>query len=73
VQRRNDALEVVDVTTLDGWGIARRSEDKQSLVVSFTSRRARVDLTIRLSPSGITSSLSSTTVDDDDETVTPTK
>jgi hypothetical protein len=72
VQRRNDALEVVDVTTLDGWRIARMFDDKRSFVVSFTSRRARVDLTIRLSPSGITSSLSSTTVDDD-ETVTPTK
>ena len=60
VRRRNDALEVVDMTTVDGWRVDRTPDDKQTLVVSFTSSRARVDLTIRLTSTGITSSLSST-------------
>ncbi len=59
MQRRNDALEVVDMTTVDGWHVDR-SDDEQSVVVVFTSDRARIELTIRLSPAGITSSLSST-------------
>jgi hypothetical protein len=61
VQRRNGALEIVDVTIVDGWHADKMFDDAQTLLVSFTSPRAHVDVTIRLSATGITSSSSSTT------------
>lgn len=60
MQRRNSTLEVVDVMTADGWR-ADDTSDEQTIVVAFSRPGARVDVTIRLSATGITSSVSSAT------------
>ena len=60
VERREGALEVVEVTTEDGWDADRTMDDGQMLIMTFTRGRARIDVAIQLSATGITSSLSST-------------
>ena len=61
VRGANGELDVVDVDTAAGWTEERTRQDATHLVVSFTRKGGRVDVTIELTPSGIVTSTRSVT------------
>jgi hypothetical protein len=51
-----DTLEVVELTAKDGWEAAQQSPSPDALEVTFTRPGSKVEVSIRLTQSGITSS-----------------
>jgi hypothetical protein len=56
VRGADGELDVVDIDRAAGWTEERTRQDATHLVVSFTRKGARVDVTIELTPSGIVTS-----------------
>jgi hypothetical protein len=53
-------LEVVEVTAADGWQASKQAPAPDQLQVTFERPGSTVEVSIRLGPSGITSSTRST-------------
>jgi hypothetical protein len=56
----DDSLEVVEVTAEDGWQASQQAPSPDQLQVTFQRPGSTVEVSIRLGPSGITSSTRST-------------